>query len=48
MHCLPVKVVHKTGFNPWAGKIPQSRKWKPSPVFLSGKFYGQSLAGYSP
>ena len=26
-----------------------SRKWLPTPVFLSGKFHGQrSLAGYSP
>ena len=25
------------------------RKWKPTPVFLPGKFYGQgSQAGYSP
>jgi len=28
---------------------PWSRKWKPTPVFLPGKFHGQrSLAGYSP
>ena len=37
------------GFDPWARKIPWSRKWQPAPVFLPGKFYGQSsLAGYSP
>ena len=31
----------------WFGKIPWSRKWQPTPVFLPGKFYGQkSLAGY--
>ena len=30
-------------------KIPWSRKWQPTPVFLPGKFHGQrSLAGYSP
>ena len=39
----------RPGFNPWVGKIPWSRKWKPMPVFLSGEFHGQrSLAGYSP
>ena len=28
---------------------PLERKWQPTPVFLSGKSYGQkSLAGYSP
>ena len=36
-------------FDPWVGKILWSRKWKPTPVFLPGKFHGQrSLAGYSP
>ena len=31
------------------GKIPRSRKWQPSRVFLSGKFHGQrSLQGCSP
>ena len=30
-------------------KIPWSRKWQPTPVFLRGKSHGQrSLAGYSP
>ena len=29
-------------------KIPQRRKWQPTPVFLPGKSHGQrSLAGYS-
>ena len=23
-------------FNPWVRKIPQRRKWQPTPVFLSG------------
>ena len=39
----------RPGFNPWIGKIPQRRKWKPTPVFLPGEFHGQrSLEGYSP
>ena len=39
----------RCGFDPWVGKSPWSRKWKPTPVFLSGKFHGQqSLVGYSP
>ena len=38
----------RQGFYPWVGKIPWSRKWQPTPVFLAGKFHGQrSLAGYS-
>ena len=37
------------GFEPWLGKIPWRGKWKPTPVFLPGKFHGQrSLVGYSP
>ena len=36
-------------FNPWVGKIPWSRKWQPTLVFLPGKSHRQrSLAGYSP
>ena len=36
-------------FHPWIKKIPWSRKWQPTPVFLSGKFHIQrSLVGYSP
>ena len=39
----------KCGFDPWVGKIPRSRKWQLTPVFLPGKFHGQrNLAGYSP
>ena len=30
------------GFDPWIRKIPWSRKWKPTPVFLPGKSKGQS------
>ena len=29
-------------FNPWTGKIPWSRKWQLTTVFLLGKFHGQS------
>ena len=37
------------GFDPWVGKIPSSRAWQPTPVFLTGESHGQkSLAGYSP
>ena len=39
----------KPWFDPWVGKIPWSRKWQPTPVFLPGKFHGRrSLASYSP
>ena len=33
-------------FDPWARKIPWSRKWLPTPVFFPRKFHGQrSLVG---
>ena len=36
-------------FDPWVQKIPWSRKWKTTPVFLPGESHGQrSLVGYSP
>ena len=39
----------KHGFDLWVRKIPWSRKWQPTPVFLPGESHGQrSLAGYSP
>ena len=39
----------RSGFNPWVRKVPWRREWLPTPVFLSGEFYGQrSLAGYNP
>ena len=39
----------KHGFDSWVGKIPWSRKWQPTLVFLSGKFHGQrSLVGCRP
>ena len=32
---------------PWVGKIPWSRKWQPTPVFLPGESHGQrSVASY--
>ena len=35
--------------DPWVRKIPWSRKWQPTPVFLLGKSHGQrSLEGYHP
>ena len=38
----------RLGFNPWVRKIPWSRKWHPTPVFLPGESHGQrSLMGYS-
>ena len=39
----------RCGFSPLIGKIPWSRRWKPTPVFLPGIFHGQGrLTGYSP
>ena len=36
-------------FDPWAGKIPWSRKWRYIPVFFPCKFHGQRhVTGYSP
>ena len=35
-------------FNPWVRKVPSSKKWQLTPVFLSGKPQGQrSMVGYS-
>ena len=35
--------------DPWVGKIPSKRKWRPITVFLPTEFHGQgSLVGYSP
>ena len=36
----------RCGFNPWIGKIPWSRKWQPTSVFLLGKFYGEMWERY--
>ena len=30
----------ETGFDPWVGKIPQRRRWLPTPVFWPGEFHG--------
>ena len=39
----------RRGFDPWIKKIPWSKKWQPTPVFLPGKSHGQGgLVGYSP
>jgi len=35
----------RLGFDPWVGKISWSRKWQPTPVFLSGKSHGQRILG---
>ena len=41
--------MQETWFDPLVRKIPCSRKWQPTPVFLAGESYGQrSLRGYSP
>ena len=38
--------MRETGFDPWVRKVPWSRKWQPTSVFLPGEFHGQrSLAG---
>ena len=31
----------RCGFDPWVVKILSSGKWKPTPVFLSGKSRGR-------
>ena len=34
---------------PGSGRFPWGRKWQPTPVFVPGKFHGQtSLVGCSP
>ena len=44
--CLHVR---RPGFDPWVRKIPWSRAWQPTPLFLPGESHGQrSLAGCSP
>ena len=41
--------VQETWFDPWVGKVPWRREWKPTPVFLPGEFHGRnSLMDYSP
>ena len=39
----------KHGFDPWVGKIPWSRSWQPTLVFVPVESHGQrSLVGYGP
>ena len=38
-------VVWETRVQSWVRKIPWRRKWKPTPVFLPGVFYGQEEPG---
>ena len=39
----------RCGLHPWGWKIPWSRKWQPTPVFLPREYHGQrGLAGCSP
>ena len=39
----------RRSFNPRIRKIPWSRKWEPTPVFLPGESHGQrGMVGYSP
>ena len=46
---LESQVQSRPGFDPWAGKMPWSRKWQLTPIFLPGEFHGQrNLVGYSP
>ena len=35
----------RCGSHPWVGKIPWSRKWQATPVFLPGKFYAEEPGG---
>ena len=36
-----LRAVEETGFDPWVGKIPWTREWQPTPVFLPGEFHRQ-------
>ena len=45
----PACQCRRCGFNPWVGKFPWIRKWRPTPVFFPGKSHGQrKLEGYGP
>ena len=45
----PVVKNPRLRFDPQIGKVPQRRKWQPTPIFLPGESHGQrSLAGCSP
>ena len=44
----PARRRKRHGFNPWVGRIPCRRAWKPTLVFLPGESHGlRSMAGYS-
>ena len=46
---LPVQGIKRHRFKPWVRSFPWTKKWLPTPVFLTGKSHGQrNLAGYSP
>ena len=48
-HACQCRSHNRLGFDPWVGKIPWSRKWQPTPIFLPGRSHEQrSLVGYSP
>ena len=44
--CQCRRHTRKCGFDPWVGKIPWSRKWQLTLVFLPGKYHGQRSQGY--
>ena len=47
--CLRFRRHRRCRFDPWARKIPQRRKWQPTPVFLPGKSHGwRSLVDHNP
>ena len=47
--CLQCRRCRRCGFDPWVRKIPWSRKWQLTQVFLPGEHHGQkSLEGYGP
>jgi len=33
----------RLGFDPWVRKIPWTKKWQPTPVFLTGKFMDRGV-----
>ena len=39
----PCRRYKRLGFYSWFGKIPWSRKWQPTPVFLLGRSHGQRI-----
>ena len=44
-NCLQYR---KPSFDPYVGKIPWSRKWQPTPIFLPGEFHRQRTLAGSP